>query len=397
MNKQVDNLVYLRITGVVLWIVLWMAKLRELISYRVLRGRRISSRNTCTAKGGAAPGVTSGDAGGAGKPGNRAAAWPGVVGRRYRVGQATGRPMRLRPDKAPSISYMEGALLYLARRGRVDNADTPGGAKMSAWVNQFLVSGGQVRRFPPSPGRPGSWPGAAGSGSGPAAGRRCRPGCREVRSPAPSLGRRAWVLLRSPQKFSQKKRWWRRVVALLPTGARGTQGGAGIWSPGNSHDPGTVRQLAWGGRLARGSRGRRWPTRRGGAADGRAGRYRASSAGARTRDRRWLRMLSGSAVGPGGTGRGVRPGFSAEARPHRVVGSGDETGLPPPWDVVEAGIHRVGGLSAAARRAANWAAMASSVQCAFRPLGLGTTQAWAPASGSGWGPTVACRWPNAVR
>ena len=45
--------------------------------------------------------------------------------------------MRLRPDKAPSISYMEGALLYLARLGRVANADTPGGAKMSAWVNRL--------------------------------------------------------------------------------------------------------------------------------------------------------------------------------------------------------------------------------------------------------------------
>jgi hypothetical protein len=45
--------------------------------------------------------------------------------------------MRLRPDKAPSISYMEGALLYLARRGCVVNADTPGSAKMSAWVNRL--------------------------------------------------------------------------------------------------------------------------------------------------------------------------------------------------------------------------------------------------------------------
>src|SRR5580692_9554723 len=34
--------------------------------------------------------------------------------------------------------------------------------------------------------------------------------------------------------------------------SKGTQGGAGIWSPGNYHDPGTVRQLAWGGRLVRG-------------------------------------------------------------------------------------------------------------------------------------------------
>ena len=50
--------------------------------------------------------------------------------------------MRLGPDKAPSISYMEGALLYFARRGAIANADTPGRAKMSARVNDPLDSGG---------------------------------------------------------------------------------------------------------------------------------------------------------------------------------------------------------------------------------------------------------------
>jgi len=77
------------------------------------------------------------DAGGAGKPGTRAGARPGwSAGGNGSARQLDGL-MRLRPDKAPSISYMEGALLYLARLGRVANADTPGGAKMSAWVNRL--------------------------------------------------------------------------------------------------------------------------------------------------------------------------------------------------------------------------------------------------------------------
>src|SRR5580692_12547541 len=87
--------------------------------------------------------------------------------------------------------------------------------------------------------------------------------------PGSVTGALPWLLVMIAAGVFAKKRWWRGVVALLHTGARGTQGGAGIWSPGNYHDPGAVRQLAWGGRLAGDSCGWRWPARRGGAADGR--------------------------------------------------------------------------------------------------------------------------------
>ena len=46
---------------------------------------------------------------------------------------------------------------------------------------------------------------------------------------------------------------------------------------------------------------------------------------------------------------------------------------------------------------ANAAAIASREKCAFRPLGLGTTQSRAGPSGSGCGPVPARGRPNAVR
>src|SRR5580693_4231584 len=39
-------------------------------------------------------------------------------GPQCRVSRATGRPGAARPDKAPSISYVEGALFHSARPGR---------------------------------------------------------------------------------------------------------------------------------------------------------------------------------------------------------------------------------------------------------------------------------------
>src|SRR5579859_3343317 len=94
-------------------------------SRRLLRGSDRGSRNTFTVGSGHHPGATPGAAGKAGKPVFLAGAWYWRGGAWRRDGWATGRSGAARPDKAPFISYMKGALLHTARPGSLHRRDTP--------------------------------------------------------------------------------------------------------------------------------------------------------------------------------------------------------------------------------------------------------------------------------
>ena len=80
-------------------------------SRRLLRDGGESSRNTFTVGNGNRPGVTPGR----GKywETGTSRGYPGPAGGAWRqVYRATGGPSAMQPGKAPSISYMEGALLF---------------------------------------------------------------------------------------------------------------------------------------------------------------------------------------------------------------------------------------------------------------------------------------------
>jgi hypothetical protein len=83
-------------------------------SRRLLRDSRKGSRNTFTVGNGHHPGVTSGHGNSREAGGSRGRLVP-AGGVRCRGSRATGRSGAVRPDKAPFISYMKGALLYSAR------------------------------------------------------------------------------------------------------------------------------------------------------------------------------------------------------------------------------------------------------------------------------------------
>ena len=83
-------------------------------SRRLLRDPRRGSRNAFTAGNGHHPGVTSGH-GNSRETGGSGGCLAPSGGAWCRGSQATGLSGAARPDKAPFISYMKGALLYSAR------------------------------------------------------------------------------------------------------------------------------------------------------------------------------------------------------------------------------------------------------------------------------------------
>jgi hypothetical protein len=93
--------------------VVWIEKKLKMNCRRLLRDTGQGSRNTFTAGNGHHPGETPGRGNGqeTGLSHGRLAL---AGGPQRRVGRVTGPPSVARPGKAPSISYMEGALFYSA-------------------------------------------------------------------------------------------------------------------------------------------------------------------------------------------------------------------------------------------------------------------------------------------
>jgi hypothetical protein len=136
----------------------------EMNSRRLLRDNRGGGKNIFTVGNGHHPGATPG----------REKDWEtgsshgclALAGgaRRWR-GWATSRPGAVRPNKAPSISYVEGALLHSARHRGLCQGDTP------ANVNLCRHRAGQCFRSAPKV----SAAGRTGSASAVPAARRERP------------------------------------------------------------------------------------------------------------------------------------------------------------------------------------------------------------------------------
>jgi len=101
-----------RVTPGNVWIRCGQRKLK-MNSRRLLRDHREGSRNTFTVGNGHHPGATPGHGNGRETGCSRGRLVP-AGGARCRGSRATGRSGAARPDKAPFISYMKGALLYSA-------------------------------------------------------------------------------------------------------------------------------------------------------------------------------------------------------------------------------------------------------------------------------------------
>ena len=143
MHKSVDNRRNVRITAAFCGYRVDREKL-EMNSRRLLRDGGESSRNTFTVGNGNRPGVTP----------ERGRYWetgtsrgnPGPAGGAWRqVYRATGEPSATQPGKAPSISYMEGALLHSARHRRFRQTDTPANADLPDAAERPAGPGGGAR------------------------------------------------------------------------------------------------------------------------------------------------------------------------------------------------------------------------------------------------------------
>ena len=110
-HEAVDNPVHAWITTVNLWI----AKKFSIASPRTLAPRGGRGVELLPRRKRASPRGNSGNADGAGKPEPEAGGWPRRSARRSRRCQANRPAWIGRSSKAPSISYMEGALSYSAR------------------------------------------------------------------------------------------------------------------------------------------------------------------------------------------------------------------------------------------------------------------------------------------